>query len=93
MPAEGSKAIAGRWFTEFWGPRYNPDVIDELAAADIRFGPSWTRGRGSQVRRPAGACHLFNLRKEMALPIVETPGSPDGGCVRCETFVIVIVVG
>jgi hypothetical protein len=37
MPAEGSKAIAGRWFTEFWGPRYNPDVIDELAAPDIRF--------------------------------------------------------
>src|ERR1035438_8004676 len=34
--------------------------------------PSWTRGRGSQVRRPAGACHPFNLRKEMALPIVES---------------------
>ena len=34
--------------------------------------PSWTRGRGSQVRRPAGACHPFNLRKEMALTIVET---------------------
>ena len=30
-PAEGSKAIAGRWFTEFRGPRYDPDVIDELA--------------------------------------------------------------
>ena len=34
MSAEGNKAIAGRWFTEFWGPRYNPDVIDELAAPD-----------------------------------------------------------
>jgi hypothetical protein len=34
--------------------------------------PSWTRGRGSQVRRPAGACHPFNQRKETALTIVET---------------------
>src|SRR4249920_531768 len=34
--------------------------------------PAWTRGWGSQVRRPAGACHPFNLRKEMAVTIVET---------------------
>src|SRR6266704_1026633 len=36
--------------------------------------PSWTRGRGSQVRRPAGACHpsALNQRKGMALTIVET---------------------
>ena len=27
----------GRWFTEFWGPDFNPAVIDELAAPDIRF--------------------------------------------------------
>jgi predicted ester cyclase len=32
-----NKAIVGRWFTEFWGHDYNPDVIDELAAPDIRF--------------------------------------------------------
>jgi predicted ester cyclase len=31
------KAIVGRWFTEFWGNPWNPDVIDELAAPDIRF--------------------------------------------------------
>ena len=37
MSAEDNKAIVGRWFTEFWGPDYNPDVIDELAAPDIRF--------------------------------------------------------
>ena len=44
MSAEGNKAIAGRWFTEFWGLRYNPDVIDELAAPDIRFGSlGWPR--------------------------------------------------
>ena len=37
MSVEGNKKIVGRWFEEFWGERYNPDVIDELAAPDIRF--------------------------------------------------------
>jgi hypothetical protein len=37
MSAEDNKAVVGRWFTEFWGTEYNPDVIDELAAHDIRF--------------------------------------------------------
>jgi predicted ester cyclase len=37
MSAEDNKAIVGRWFTEFWGTEYNPDVIDALAAPDIRF--------------------------------------------------------
>src|SRR5260370_14972056 len=34
--------------------------------------PGLGRGRDSQVRRPAGACHPFNQRKEMALTMVET---------------------
>jgi predicted ester cyclase len=34
---EENKAIVGRWFTEFWGKDFNPSVIDELAAPDIRF--------------------------------------------------------
>jgi predicted ester cyclase len=37
MSIEDNKAIVGRWFTEFWGPDFNPAVIDELAAPDIRF--------------------------------------------------------
>jgi predicted ester cyclase len=37
MSIEVNKAIVGRWFTEFWGADFNPDVIDELAAHDIRF--------------------------------------------------------
>lgn len=37
MAAEENKAVVGRWFTEFWGEDYNPDVIDELAAPHIRF--------------------------------------------------------
>jgi predicted ester cyclase len=37
MTTEDNKAIVGRWFTEFWGADYNPHVIDDLAAPDIRF--------------------------------------------------------
>ena len=37
MSAEDNKAVVGRWFTEFWGTEYNPGVIDELAAPNIRF--------------------------------------------------------
>ena len=37
MSIEENKAVVGRWFTEFWGADFNPEVIDELAAPDIRF--------------------------------------------------------
>ncbi|MFD4973220.1 ester cyclase [Streptomyces sp. NPDC058424] len=37
MSLEENKAIVGRWFTEFWGNPFNPGIIDELAAPDIRF--------------------------------------------------------
>ena len=37
MSVQDNKAIVGRWFTEFWGKQFNPAVIDELAAPDIRF--------------------------------------------------------
>ena len=30
-----NKAIVGRWFTEFWGEKYNSRVVDELAAPDM----------------------------------------------------------
>src|ERR1700751_4276067 len=33
----GEQGHRGRWFTEFWGKDFNPGVIDELAAQDIRF--------------------------------------------------------
>ena len=32
---ESNKAIVGRWFTEFWGDRWNPKVIEDLAAPDM----------------------------------------------------------
>ena len=39
-----------------------------LVTADgaVPICPSCARGRGSRVRRPAGACHPFNQRKGMA---------------------------
>ena len=53
MSIEGNKTVVGRWFTEFWGSDFNPDVIDELAHPDIRFEYSLhkpLRGRAA-VRR------------------------------------------
>lgn len=32
---DDNKAIAGRWFTEFWGETLNPAVVDEVAAPDM----------------------------------------------------------
>jgi predicted ester cyclase len=32
---QDNKAIVGRWFSEFWGKTYNPDVVDELPAPDM----------------------------------------------------------
>ncbi len=37
MSIEENKAIVGRWFTDFWGNPWNPEIVDELAAPDIRF--------------------------------------------------------
>lgn len=56
MSTEENKAIVGRWFTEFWGEEFNPAVIDDLAAPDIRFEYSLhapLRGRDA-VRAFAG---------------------------------------
>jgi predicted ester cyclase len=53
MSIEDNKQIVGRWFTEFWGADFNPDVIDELAHPEIRFEYSLhepLRGRDA-VRR------------------------------------------
>jgi predicted ester cyclase len=53
MSTEENKAVVARWFTEFWGKEFNPAVIDEIAASDIRFEYSLhapCRGR-DEVRR------------------------------------------
>jgi predicted ester cyclase len=72
MSVEDNKAIVGRWFTEFWGPQYNPDVIDELAAPDIRFEYSMhtpCRGR-DQVR-------AFAAKFRAAFPDLGFTGTAD----------------
>ena len=35
MSTENNKEIVGRWFKEFWGNPWNPEIVDELAAPDI----------------------------------------------------------
>lgn len=32
---EKNKALVGHWFTEFWGPRVNLNIVGELAAPDM----------------------------------------------------------
>jgi predicted ester cyclase len=32
---QDNRAIAGRWFAEFWGKSWNPTIVDELGAPDI----------------------------------------------------------
>ena len=35
MSTENNKEIVGRWFKQFWGNPWNPEIVDELAAPDI----------------------------------------------------------
>lgn len=72
MSTEENKVIVGRWFTEFWGPDFNPGVIDELAAADVRFEYSLhapCRGR-NEVRE-------FATKFRAAFPDLAFEGTAD----------------
>jgi predicted ester cyclase len=63
MSVEDNKAVVARWFAAFWGHEFEPGIIDELAAPDIRFEYSLhepIRGR-DQVRE-------FALRFREAFP-------------------------
>src|SRR5260221_8847952 len=46
---------------------------------------AWEEAGVSQVRRPAGACHPCNQRREMALTIVETRAITGGGDNHADT--------
>ena len=37
MSANDNKEVVARWFDQFWGADFEPGVIEELAAPDIRF--------------------------------------------------------
>lgn len=72
MSVEDNKAIVERWFTEFWGADFNPGVIDELAAPDIRFEYSLhapCRGR-EEVR-------AFATKFRAAFPDLSFAGTAD----------------
>ncbi|MFE7424277.1 ester cyclase [Streptomyces sp. NPDC057545] len=72
MSLEDNKAIVGRWFIEFWGPDFNPDVIDELAAPDIKFEYSLhapCRGREE--------VHAFAKKFRAAFPDLAFSGTAD----------------
>ena len=69
---QDNKAVVGRWFTEFWGKDFNPSVIDELAAPDIRFEYSLhapCRGR-DEVR-------AFAAKFRAAFPDLAVGGTAD----------------
>jgi predicted ester cyclase len=72
MSIDSNKAVVARWFSEFWGKDFNPAIIDELAAPDIRFEYSLhapCRGR-DQVRQ-------FATRFRAAFPDLNFWGTAD----------------
>lgn len=72
MSTDSNKAVVARWFSEFWGKDFNPAIIDELAAPDIRFEYSLhapCRGR-DQVRE-------FAIRFRAAFPDLNFWGTAD----------------
>ena len=80
MSIEDNKAIVGRWFTEFWGPDFNPAVIDELAHPDIRFEYSLhepLRGREAVRQFATGfrACSSLTRSTARAYCSASLPGS------------------
>jgi len=48
--SQDNKAIVDRWFKQFWGNPWNPEVVDELAASNMvlhypMHGPKPRKGR------------------------------------------------
>src|SRR4051812_43706488 len=63
MSVEDNKAVVVRWFTDFWGDDFDPAIIDEIAAPDIRFEYSL-----HQPLRGRDAVREFALRFRDAFP-------------------------
>lgn len=72
MSIEDNKAVVGRWFTEFWGRDFDPAVIDELAAPDIRFEYSL-----HQPLRGRDEVRAFALKFREAFPDLGFAGTAD----------------
>ena len=69
---QDNKAIVGRWFTEFWGNPWNPDVVDELAAPDMLLRYSL-----HAPRRGRGRCKAFMKDFRAAFPDLDFWGAAD----------------
>ena len=69
---ESNKAIVSRWFTEFWGNPWNPKVIDELAAPDMRLQYSL-----HAPRRGREDIRAFMLGFRQAFPDLGFTGAAD----------------
>src|SRR5437660_1156608 len=68
LTSESADALSGC-------PANDSSAGSQVSGTHRRAGlicPSCARGRGSQVRRPAGACHPFNQRKRDGMTIVES---------------------
>ncbi len=44
MSVADNKSVVGRWFTEFWGPEFNPVTLS------TQSGPTWAEVTGPTVR-------------------------------------------
>ena len=58
-----NKAIAGRWFDAFWGKRGDPDVIEELAGANLVF-----QSAADQICRGSQEALAFMTKLREAVP-------------------------
>ncbi len=67
-----NKEIVARWFTGFWGAEYDPKVVDELAAPDMRLEYSMHPPRRGQADIKA---FMANFRE--AFPDLAFAGTAD----------------
>lgn len=67
-----NKAIVGRWFKDFWGNPWNPNIIDELGAPDMLLQYSL-----HAPRRGRADIKKFMIGFREAFPDLEFWGSAD----------------
>src|SRR5258707_7850512 len=83
LPSDSADAIRAVLLTIC---RPGPGFLAPTGAAGL-ICLAWEEAGVSQVRRPAGACHPCNQRREMALTIVETRAITGGVDTHADTHV------
>jgi len=69
---QDNKALVGRWFTEFWGPTCNLNIVDELAAPEMLLQYSL-----HEPRRGREAIKAFMSGFRAAFPDLNFSGAAD----------------